>query len=154
MGCRCISASLASQTISHALTGHVSKYMYLTSYSRLLIPPLLYVAHTLHTSTNSPPLSRGKRTGPADGLRPGVHSRVGTGPEGTNISLQRFDRFRPNMARRSSSIPLSRLTVKNVKFRKFKMAAAAVLGNRTRRPASADRTAHAANNYRRDLEAT
>jgi len=60
VGCHCISASLASQTISHALTGRVSKYMYLTSYSRLLIPPLLYVAHTLHTSTNSPPLSQGQ----------------------------------------------------------------------------------------------
>jgi len=82
VGCRCISASLASQTVSHALRGRVSKY--LTSYSRLLIPPLLHVAHTLHTSTNSPPLSRGKRTGPADGLRPGVQSRLGSCPKRTN----------------------------------------------------------------------
>jgi len=52
VGCRCISSSLASQTVRHALTGRVSKY--LTSYSCLLIPPLLHVAHTLHTPTNSP----------------------------------------------------------------------------------------------------
>jgi len=50
VGCHCVSSSLASQTVSHALTGRVSKY--LTSYSRLLNPPLLYVVHTLHTPTN------------------------------------------------------------------------------------------------------
>ena len=76
VGCRCISASLASQTVDHALMGRVSKY--LTSYSRLLIPPLLHVVHTLHTPTNSPPLSMGKCSGPADGLRAGVQSRLGS----------------------------------------------------------------------------
>ena len=70
VGCRCISPSQASQTVSHALTGRVSKY--LTSYSCLLNLPLLHVAHTLHTPTHSLSLSLGMRIGPTDGLRAGV----------------------------------------------------------------------------------
>jgi len=40
------------------------------------------------------------------------------------ISRPRFDRFRPNLARRRSSALFSRPTVKNMKFEKSKMAAA------------------------------
>jgi len=43
------------------------------------------------------------------------------------ISRPRFDRFSPNLAWRRSSARLSRPTVKNLKFEKFKMAAAAIL---------------------------
>ena len=46
------------------------------------------------------------------------------------ISRWRFDRFRPNLAWRSSSALLSRPTVKSYKFEKSKMAAAAILKNR------------------------
>ena len=45
------------------------------------------------------------------------------------ISQPRFERFRRNLARRCSSIPLSVPTVKNLKFQKSKMAAAAILKN-------------------------
>jgi len=45
------------------------------------------------------------------------------------ISPQRFDRFRPNLARRHSSTLLSHPTVTNLKFWKSKMAAAAILKN-------------------------
>ena len=40
------------------------------------------------------------------------------------ISRTRFDRFRPNLARRRSSALYSRPTVENLKFEKFKNAAA------------------------------
>jgi len=70
VGCRYISSSQASQTVSHALTGHVSKYP--TSYSCLLNLPLLYVVHTLHTPTHSLPVSLGMHIGPTHGLRAGV----------------------------------------------------------------------------------
>ena len=46
------------------------------------------------------------------------------------ISRPRFDRFRPNLARRRTSTLLSCPTVKSVKFEKSKMAAAAILKNR------------------------
>ena len=45
------------------------------------------------------------------------------------ISPPHFDRFRPNLARRRNSTLLSRLTVKSLKFKKSKMAAAAILKN-------------------------
>ena len=70
VGCRCISPSQASQTVGHALMGHVRKY--LTIYSCLLNLPLLHVAHTLHTPTHSLRLSLDMRIGPTDGLRAGV----------------------------------------------------------------------------------
>jgi len=41
------------------------------------------------------------------------------------ISQPRFNQFRPNLARRRSSALFSRPTVKNLKFDKSKMAAAA-----------------------------
>jgi len=43
------------------------------------------------------------------------------------ISPPRFDRFRPNLARRRSSTLLSRSIVKKFKLQKSKMAAAAIL---------------------------
>ena len=46
------------------------------------------------------------------------------------IFLPRFDRFRPNLARRRISTLLSRATAKSLKFLKSKMAAAALLSNR------------------------
>jgi len=94
VGCHCISASMASQTVSHVLTGRVSKY--LTSYSRRLIPPLLHVAHTLHTPI--PLLSpRGKCTGPADGLRAGVQSRLGSCQKRTNEPNDNFQTIKCRM---------------------------------------------------------
>jgi len=46
------------------------------------------------------------------------------------ISRPRFDRFRPNLARRCISALFSCSTIKNLKFEKSKMAAAAILNNR------------------------
>jgi len=45
------------------------------------------------------------------------------------ISRPRIGRFRPNLAWRRRSALLSRLTVKNLKFEKSKMAAVAILKN-------------------------
>jgi len=54
------------------------------SYSRQLNRPFLHIAHTLHTPTNSLLSPWGKRTGPADGLRAGVQSRLGSCTQRTN----------------------------------------------------------------------
>ena len=50
------------------------------------------------------------------------------------ISPPRFDRFRPNLARQRISTLLSRPTIKNVTFQKFKMAAAAILKKNGKSP--------------------